>query len=232
MDRSLPMQTRLLIVFATSIESEILKKIGGTVSSDGSYLIGNKIISSLVTGVGGISTAWAMKQWLCQNPCPDLAINVGIAGSYSDKIKIGDVVMPITDCFADMGIETGEKIITLAEAGLTDPDKFPFEQGIIRADNKFVNAAGKIFKTVRGITVNTCSGSKVTIERLRKKFNPDIETMEGATFFYICALEKIPFLSVRAISNRVEPGNRNSWNIQLALDNLEGKLKELLLMME
>jgi futalosine hydrolase len=72
----------------------------------------------------------------------------------------------------------------------------------------------------------------VTIERLRKKFNPDIETMEGATFFYICALEKIPFLSVRAISNRVEPGNRNSWNIQLALDNLEGKLKELLLMME
>ena len=232
MDRSLPMRTRILLVFATSIESEVLKNIGGTVSSDGSYLIGNSIISSLITGVGGISTAWSMKQWLSQNPFPDLAINAGIAGSYSDNIHVGEVVMTSTDCFADLGIETGDKIITLAEAGLTDPDKFPFKQGVIRADNKFVNEAGKILKKVKGITVNTCSGSKVTIERLRKKFNPDIETMESATFFYICSLEKIPFLSVRAISNMVEPGNRKSWNIRLALDNLEGKLKELLLLME
>lgn len=231
MDRPLSMRTRILVVFATSTESEILKRIGGMVSSDGSYLLGDSIISSLITGVGGISTAWAMKQWLSQNPRPDLALNAGIAGSYSDKIKVGDVVMPITDCFADMGIETGEKIITLAEAGLTDPDKFPFEQGVIKSDNIFVNEAAKILKTVKGITVNTCSGSKLTIERLRKKFNPDIETMESATFFYICALEKIPFLSVRAISNMIEPGNRNSWNIRLALDNLEGKLKELFLLM-
>jgi futalosine hydrolase len=56
--------------------------------------------------------------------------------------------------------------------------------------------------------------------------------MEGATFFYICALEKIPFLSLRAISNKVEPGNRDSWNIKLALDNLAGKLEEILLMLE
>ena len=75
----------------------------------------------LVTGVGGISTAWAMKQWLSNNPYPDLAINAGIAGSYSDELKIGDVVMPVTDCFADMGIESGNKVMTLAEAGLDGP---------------------------------------------------------------------------------------------------------------
>ena len=46
--------------------------------------------------------------------------------------------------------------------------------------------------------------------------------MEGATFFYICAREKIPFLSLRAISNKVEPGNRDAWDIQLALGNLAG----------
>jgi futalosine hydrolase len=173
-----------------------------------------------------------MKQWLSQNSYPDLAINAGIAGSYSGKINVGDVVMTLTDCFADMGIETGAKIITLAEAGLMDPDKFPFNKGVIVADNKFVKKAGTILKKVNGITVNTCSGSVSTIERLRRKFNPDIETMEGATFFYICALEKIPFLSLRAISNKVEPGNRDSWNIKLALDNLAGKLEEILLMLE
>jgi futalosine hydrolase len=51
--------------------------------------------------------------------------------------------------------------------------------------------------------------------------------MEGATFFYICAWENIPFLAVRAISNRVETRNLSNWNIKIALDNLSEKLKEI-----
>jgi len=224
------METRVLIVFATSNEAEILQRTGENISSDGNYRIGRSTIKSLITGVGGISTAWAMKQWLSQNPYPDIAINAGIAGSYSDKLNIGDVVMPLTDCFADLGVETGDKLLTLAEAGLMDPDMFPFEKGVIRAQNRFVNEAGKILTKANAITVNTCSGSVGTIERLKRKFNPDIETMEGATFFYICARERIPFLSVRAISNKVEPGEKASWNIPLALENLSEKIKEILLM--
>jgi len=54
--------------------------------------------------------------------------------------------------------------------------------------------------------------------------------MEGATFFYICAIEKIPFLAIRAISNKVEPRNKKGWNIPLALNNLAGKMNEVLLM--
>ncbi len=226
------MGTRVLIVFATSSEAEILQKMAGIIPCNDDYRLGRCIISVLVTGVGGISTAWAMKQWLSKNPCPDLAINAGIAGSYSNDRKIGEVVMPVTDRFADMGIESGDKLMTLGEAGLMDPDKFPFEGGYIRASNKFIERAGNILSKVDAITVNTCSGSAATIEKLKNKFNPDIETMEGATFFYICALEKIPFLAVRAISNKVEPRNRDSWDIPLALENLAEKIKELLLMVE
>ena len=51
-----------------------------------------------------------------------------------------------------------------------------------------------IVKPVRAITVNTATGSDATRDKLVKKYNPDIETMEGATFFYICRREKIPFL--------------------------------------
>jgi futalosine hydrolase len=226
------MENRILIVFATSGEAKILQKITGIISSDDGYWIGRSVISVLVTGVGGINTAWEMKQWLANNPPPHLAINAGIAGSYSDGLKIGDVVMPVTDCFADMGIESGDKLITLAEAGLMDPDIFPFKGGVIHARNKYIEDAEEILIKVNGITVNTCSGSVATIERLKNKFSPDIETMEGATFFYICAREKIPFLSVRAISNKVELRNRDAWDIPLALKNLAGKLKELLLMLE
>ena len=225
------METRVLIVFATSAEADILKRVAEKVSLQEEYRIGNAIISVLITGVGAISLAWAMKRWLSINPYPDLAINAGIAGSYPGDLNIGDVVMPVTEYFADMGIESGDKLMTLAEAGLMDPDKFPFKKGAIIADNKFVEEAGIFLKKVRGITVNTCSGSSATIQRLRTKFNPDIETMEGATFFYICTIEKIPFLSIRAISNKVEPGNRDTWDIPLALENLSGKMKELLLML-
>ena len=67
-----------------------------------------------------------------------------------------------------------------------------------------------VLKPVRAITVNSATGSEATIRKLVKKFNPDIETMEGATFFYICSREKIPFLAIRAISNRVEPRDKSN----------------------
>src|SRR5512140_1079798 len=98
------MSTRVLIVFATSTEAQIIQRISGMALTDKGYRFGRLSIDVVVTGVGGIATAWAMKVWLSNNPSPDLAINAGIAGSYSDRLKIGDVVMVKTDCFADMGI--------------------------------------------------------------------------------------------------------------------------------
>jgi futalosine hydrolase len=56
--------------------------------------------------------------------------------------------------------------------------------------------------------------------------------MEGATFFYICSRENIPFLAVRAISNKVELRNKNKWNIPLALNNLSEKLVDVLLTLQ
>ena len=86
-----------------------------------------------------------------------------------------------------------------------------------------------LLKPVRAITLNTATGSEITREKLLKKFNPDIETMEGATFFYICSRENIPFLAMRAISNRVGARNKNNWKIDLAIKNLTEKLRDILL---
>ena len=44
------------------------------------------------------------------------------------SIEIGDVVMPVSDCFADAGIEDGDNFLTLSEAGLADADEFPFSE--------------------------------------------------------------------------------------------------------
>jgi futalosine hydrolase len=141
-------------------------------------------------------------------------------------------VVPVSDCFADTGIETAGGFQTLFEAGLEDPDRFPFSKGKINAGNKFITMATSRLRPVNAITVSTVTGSALTIERLTAKFNPDIETMEGATFFYICSRERLNFLAFRGVSNRVEPRNRDKWNIPLALDNLSEKLKEFVLMLD
>jgi futalosine hydrolase len=226
------MSFKILYVAATSTEADILKNISGIVSVSGGYSIGDTLISVLVTGVGSISTAWAMKQWLSVNEKPDLALNAGIAGSYKDEFVIGDVVMPISDCFADAGIEDGDNFLTVHEAGLTGSETFPFRDGFLITDSGYCNKTKSLIRPVKAITVNTSTGSEITRERLFKKFNPDIETMEGATFFYICTWEKIPFLAIRAISNRVEARNKSKWNIALALANLSEKLNEVLVTLE
>jgi futalosine hydrolase len=224
------MALKVLLITATDAEAEALRKIRGIKSHPDGFLIGQSEVSLLVTGVGSIATSWAMTKWLSSNPKPGLAINIGIAGSFRDNIEIGDVVVPVSDRFADAGIETGNGFITLEEAGLADPDRFPFTGGKIIAENNFCNLALNFMKPAEAITVNSASGSQETINRLLKKYNPDIETMEGATFFYICSGEKLPFLALRSISNKVEPRNKDKWNISLALGTLSEKLKEFLLM--
>ncbi len=220
---------KILFVSATQTESDILKRIPGIIIESDGYRFNNCKLSPLITGVGSIATVWAIKQWFSSNMIPDLVINAGIAGSYREDISIGDVVIPFSDCFADSGVENGNDFLTLAEAGLSDPDTYPFTSGVIICRNRFYERAVENLRSVRAITVNTATGSDITIKKLINKFNPDIETMEGATFFYICARENVPFLAIRAISNRVEPRDKRNWNIPLALNNLSGKLKDFLL---
>jgi futalosine hydrolase len=132
-------------------------------------------------------------------------------------------------CFADAGIDTGKGFLTLSEAGLQDPDKFPFRKGKLIAENDFVRRVAGIIEPVNAVTVNTVSGSEEVIRKIYEKYNPDIETMEGAAFFYVCAMENIPFLALRAVSNKVEPRNREKWNIPLALKNLTKGLNDVLM---
>ncbi len=126
---------KILLVTATSKEAEIMKRSANHFNVKGRYKSGIKKINVLVTGVGSIATAWTLTKLFSSDLKPDLAINAGIAGSYKTKIKTGEVVIPVSDCFADAGIETGDGFKTLYESGLEDPDRFPFTGGRIIARN-------------------------------------------------------------------------------------------------
>ncbi len=95
------MLKKILIVVATEEEADALRRIPGIRSSPDGFYLGKCEISLLVTGMGSAATSWAMEKWLSANQKPDLAINIGIAGSFREDIKIGEVVVPVSDCFAD-----------------------------------------------------------------------------------------------------------------------------------
>lgn len=223
------MPFRILLVTAATAEADAIKGIAGSVRSPGGIVAGGCEIEILVTGIGSIATAWSMSKWLSANPRPDLAINAGIAGSFREELAIGEVVTPYSDCFADAGIETSGGFITLSEAGFQEPSVFPFNDGLLVAGNEYSKLMAEFLKPVKAVTVNTATGTLVTIEKLVRKFDPDIETMEGATFFYVCLRENLPFAAIRSVSNRVEPRDRSKWNINLALEKLSEKMGEYIL---
>jgi futalosine hydrolase len=44
--------------------------------------------------------------------------------------------------------------------------------------------------------------------------------MEGAAFAYACAISKVPYAQVRAVSNVVERRNRTAWQLDHAIRHL------------
>jgi futalosine hydrolase len=209
-----------------------LGKVAGIVSESGGYRFRNLDISVLVAGIGTVPVAWSLMHWISENDKPDLAINIGIAGSFRDDINNGEVVMPVQDCFSDCGIEDGKNFFSLFDAGLIKRDDFPFINGVLPADINYVEKLKHVVKPVKAITRGTATGSVSTVEALTVRFDPDIETMEGSSFFYICIRESIPYFALRSVSNKVEHRNKAGWNIPLALENLSQKMEEVFNILE
>jgi futalosine hydrolase len=55
---------------------------------------------------------------------------------------------------------------------------------------------------------------------LAEKFNPQLESMEGAAVLYVCGREDIPAIQIRAISNYVGVRDRFSWKTEEAITAL------------
>jgi futalosine hydrolase len=223
------MSRKILIVTATEEEASVIKTI--TLAGSDSSLFGGTRADFLVTGIGTIACARGLLNYFHANGHPDLAINAGIAGSLCSDLAIGDTAVVWRDGFADFGIDDKGRFIAAADAGLVGESVNPFVNGgWIESENSYMQQLNGKFRFCTGITSDTVSGSTGRISFLKNRFNPDIETMEGASFFYICALEKVPFIAVRAVSNMVEVRDRSSWDIPLAVNNLGETLRGIITM--
>jgi len=169
----------------------------------------------LVTGVGMVATAFALGKHLSSNKY-DLVVNLGIAGSFDRSIALGEVVEITEDTFAELGAEDDLKFLPIADMGFGEATFYPSKKlaDLYNLFNTFN------LKQATAITVNTVHGNEQSIKKVSDRLTPQIESMEGAAFFYACKQFNVPCLQIRAVSNYVEKRNRDAWNIGLAIKNL------------
>jgi futalosine hydrolase len=213
----------ILIVSATYLEIEPLlthfKFVEQSNQKLRKYTFNNHKIDVLIPGVGMTCTAYWMGKTL-NTKLYDCAINLGLAGSFNDDIKIGEVVNIVSDRISELGAQDGEKFLSLIDMDLIEDEDFALVNGEMVNTIPIRNKVIDTLKSVKAISVNTTHGEENEIEKVVKLFNPDVESMEGAAFYYACLLEGITCTQIRAISNKVEPRNKENWDIKLAVKNL------------
>ena len=219
---------KILIVSATWLEVKLLTDelefIDQSTHLLKKYRLHEIEIDILITGIGTTFTAFHLTNAL-RDKKYQFVINIGIAGSLTDELTIGEVVSVVTDEFADLGIEKENEFLTLFESGFMDSNDFPFEQGMLKASES--NGLFDLRK-VRGITTNKSHGRATSISEIKSKFSAQVESMEGAVVFYVCNWFGISCFQIRSISNFVEPRDSAQWNIPMALEKLNVTVLDVL----
>ncbi len=182
------------------------------------------VADHLITGVGSPFAIYHIMQRMHQIDY-DLVVQAGIAGSYLKDMALGDVVAVSKDNFADIGIIEKNQLITMFESGFATASGFPFTNGWLVNNGRLLDDLD--LQKVNAITVNTVTDEAERINQLVAKFDPQIETMEGAALHYVCLQQNIPFLQMRGISNYVGERDKTKWNMEGAVYNLNNELQSL-----
>lgn len=134
----------------------------------------------------------------------DAIINTGIAGSLDAAIDIGDIVFAVDTVEHDMdvaalGYDLG--VVPDMETSVFDTDPY-----LLELAKESVKAAGVEVKVFTGRVV---SGDQFISSREKKNwlvstFGGRCAEMEGASIGHVAVLNKVPYLVVRAISDKAD----------------------------
>jgi len=165
------------------------------------FYIGNleeRKVVLVKSNVGKVNSV-RVTQMLIDNFDIELVINVGTAGSVDNSLEIGDVVVgtelvqydfDVTPFGRKLGeIENIGESIKVDESLLKLFDSINVKKGIIASGDKFI--------------VN-----KEEKDNVRNIFNALCIEMEGASIAQVCFLDKIPFLVIRSITDKLDGSSK------------------------
>ncbi len=131
-------------------------------------------------------------------------INTGVAGSLDARINIGDIVLSTDACYHDVDATVfGYKKGEIPQMGILS---FPADKELIEKAKDAIKKAAPDLGIFEG---RVCSGdqfisSSEVKEGIIKVFGGMCTEMEGAGIAQACYLNEIPFVIIRAISDKAD----------------------------
>ena len=139
-------------------------------------------------------------------------INTGVAGSLNEKLDIGDILVSVDAVQHDFTVEAiGFK---KGEIPYTGQVAFAADKELRQ---KAVQAVRTVLPKVRAVEGRVCSGdqfisSQKAKNRIISAFDGDCVEMEGAAVAQVCYVNKIPFIILRAISDKADESSPVSFD--------------------
>ncbi len=214
-----------LIVSATELEIKPLFKGNSQKITENKYstIIANHKVEILITGVGITAMTYALTKELALNN-HKFIILAGIAGSFSNKLPLGSMVNIMHEEFGDLGFRNNDKFTHITNTNLLDANIFPYANSWLSNYTLINNNVVNSLQIVKGSTVQTMESNMLHPINTEA----DVESMEGAAFFYTCMMEKQAFIQIRSISNLVGETDKSKWDITLAVKNLNKTIINIL----
>lgn len=153
-------------------------------------------------------------------------INVGSAGTASDELEIGDIVIGKTLVQHDFDITAfGHKKGYISNIG----ENVKSDDILIQKFKEAINCIKNINYKIKIGTI--ASGDIFCTEismkkKIHSKFNADAIEMEGAAIAQVCYLNKIPFIILRSISDN--PNGKNEITFEEYLELASKRCSEIL----
>lgn len=198
------------IIGAMDEEIEILKremyivdiqKIAGMEFFSGNLYNNNIIL--VRCGIGKVNAAMCT-QILISNFNVTHIINTGVAGAIQDDLNVGDIVIS-TDVI-EHDFDATNFGYKLGEIPRLDTYIFPADKSLIDIAIQASNHEDIKHKATKGriLSGDVFVASPEKKDHLWKNFEGYCTEMEGAAIGHACYLNKIPFVIIRAISDKAD----------------------------
>ena len=166
-------------------------------------LLLGKEVTVVRSGIGKVN-AGCCTQILADLFHVDCVINTGIAGSLDAAIDIGDIVLCTDAVQHDM--DATQFGYPLGQIPRMETLAFPADEAMIRVAKEScekVNPEISVF-TGRVVTGDQFVASREVKDRIKTNFDGLCTEMEGAAIAQAAWLNKVPFVIIRAISDKAD----------------------------
>lgn len=204
-----------LVVVATELEIKLLEKQTHSDYKFGAnyYQLADNI-NCLITGIGQYNTIKALTAHITHYGKPLSLLNIGIAGAYQQEVALTSIFKVAKDIAYDQKVISNNNILSWQDAQLPKVTSNIIEP-------KIPNYYSQLnIKEAVGLTSDTISDDLTQIMQIVKKYNPTVESMEGAAVFYIANQYYIPSMQIRALSNYVGDKDKSQWKIKESIEEL------------